>query len=124
VQEKLYRYPNREFEEDKGALMSSSDIQQKKRHIRMPVLRAVVDAFLLGTLAVLLLTFAGTGLFVHAWLILPIYGAVFLIAFVLRLRQAAHAPQSEDPQDAVSRELSSARSLNAIGIWKGNQHQM
>ena len=77
------------LEKDKVATMTIVNFLQKARHALVPMRKATMDAFLLGTFIVML-TYAGTGLlFTYTWLIVPIYALVYLIAAVLRLRQAA-----------------------------------
>ena len=105
--------------------MTSVTFMQKARRALVPMRKATMDAFLLGTIIVIPLTFAGTGiLFTYTWLIVPIYALVYLIAVVLRLRQAAHAATAaynrEQSLDEASQELSSARTLIAVGLYWGN----
>ena len=73
--------------------MTIAHFLQKARHALVPMRKATIDALLLGTLIVIILitlVYVGTGiLFTYTWLIVPIYALVYLIAVILRLRQAA-----------------------------------
>jgi hypothetical protein len=93
---------------------------QKIRRALTPMRKALIDSVLLGTLLVIILALAGTDIpFANTWIVIPIYGGIYLIASVLRLRQAAHHVLADDRDPAV-RELSSSRTLNAVGLWKGD----
>ncbi len=87
------------LEKGKVATMTIANFLQKARHALVPMRKATMDALLLGTLIVIILTYAGTGIpFTYTWLILPIYALVYLIAVVLRLRQAAReTTEARDP---------------------------
>ncbi len=107
--------------------MNTVHFLQKARHALVPMRKATMDAFLLGTIIIILLTYAGTGiLFTYTWLIVPIYALVYLIAVVLRLRKAAYAAEAssnpEQPVDEASQELSSIETLNEAGLFKGDLH--
>jgi uncharacterized membrane protein YdbT with pleckstrin-like domain len=62
---------------------------QKARHALVPMRKAMMDALLLGTLIIILLLVSPGILLTYPWLILIIYAIVYLLAVVLRLRQAA-----------------------------------
>ncbi len=87
------------LEKGKVATMTIANFLQKARHALVPMRKATMDALLLGTLIVIILTYAGTGIpFTNTWLIVPIYAFVYLIAVVLRLRQAAReTTEARDP---------------------------
>jgi hypothetical protein len=62
---------------------------KKARRALVPMWKATMDAFLLGSLIVILLL-ASSILFTYPWLIILTYALVYLVALVLRLRKAAY----------------------------------
>ena len=91
------------LEKGKVATMTIANFLQKARHALVPMRKATIDALLLGTLIVIILTYAGIGiLFTYTWLIVPIYALVYLIAVVLRLRKAAHDARVADGRGHLS----------------------
>ena len=105
--------------------MTTVNFLQKARHVLVLMRKAMIDALLLGTIIVIILTYAGTGiLFTYTWLIPPIYALVYLTAVVLRLRKAAHdataAHNREQSLDEAHQELSSTKTLIGVGLYKGN----
>ena len=68
--------------------MTSVNFMQKVRYALVPMRKATVDAFLLAAFIAWFLVITGI-LFSYPWLILLIYMLAYLLAIVLRLRQAA-----------------------------------
>jgi hypothetical protein len=88
-----------ELEKGKVATMTTVHLLQQARHELVPMRKATMDAFLLTAFILIwLLVFTGI-LFTYPWLVLPIYALAYLLAVVLRLRQATH-----DTRAAYDRE--------------------
>jgi phosphatidylserine synthase len=69
--------------------MTTVHFLQKVRDALVPMRKATMDALLLTAfIFILLFVFPGI-LLSYPWLILPIYALAYLLAVVLRLRQAA-----------------------------------
>jgi hypothetical protein len=112
------------FEKGKVATMTITNFLQKARDALVPMRKATIDALLLGTFILIgLLVFTGI-LFSSPWLILPIYALAYLLTVGLRLRQAARertaAANQEQSLERAHQELSSRRTLIAIGLYWGN----
>ncbi len=104
--------------------MTTGNFIQKARHALVPMRKATVDALLLTAFIFIgLLVFTGI-LFTSPWLILPIYALAYLLAVVLRLRQAARettaAANQEQSLEGALQELSSTRTLIGAGLYWGN----
>jgi phosphatidylserine synthase len=69
--------------------MTAANFLQKARDALVPMRQATMDALLLGTLILILLLVSPGILLTYPWLILPIYALAYLLAVILRLRQAA-----------------------------------
>ena len=82
------------LEKDTVKTMSAVLLNQKTRLALVQMRKATMDAFLLGSFILIILTFTGVA-FTYPWLIILIYGLVYLIALVLRLSKAAYdAPEA------------------------------
>ncbi len=104
--------------------MTTVNFLQKVRHALVPMRKATMDALLLTAFIFIgLLVFTGI-LFTYTWLILPIYALAYLLTVVLRLRQAARettaAATQEQSLEGALQELSSTRTLIAVGLYWGN----
>src|SRR5947208_3757315 len=99
--------------------MTIANFLQKARHALVPMRKATIDALLLGTLIVIILitlVYVGTGiLFTYTWLIVPIYALVYLIAVVLRLRQAAR--ETTEWRDRKSTRLNSSHQIISYAVF-------
>lgn len=85
-----YSQRARKLEKDMVATMTTTNFWQKARRALVPMRKALIDALLLGTLIVILFAYCGSVLlFTVPALLVLVYVFVLLIAFVLRLRQAA-----------------------------------
>ena len=69
--------------------MTTANFLPKARDALVPMRQATMDALLLGTLFLILLLVSPGVLLTYPWVILPIYALAYLLAVVLRLRQAA-----------------------------------
>lgn len=69
-------------------MMNTTNFLQNARRALVPMRKATLDALLLTTLISYFLLFTGV-LFSYSWLFIVIFGLVYLLAVVLRLRQAA-----------------------------------
>ncbi len=77
--------------------MTTGNFLQKARHALVPMRKATMDALLLTAFILFWLLVTGV-LFSYPWLILPIYALAYLLAVVLRLRQAAReTTEARDP---------------------------
>ena len=103
--------------------MTIANFLQKARHALVPMRKATMDALFLTAFIFIGLLVTGV-LFSYPWLILPIYALAYLLAVVLRLRQAARettaAANQEQSLEGALQELSSTRTLIAIGLYWGN----
>lgn len=112
------------LEKGKVVTMTIANILQKARHALVPMRKATIDAFLLGTLIFIGLLVFTDILFTYTWLIIPIYALAYLLTVALRLRQAARettaAANQEQPLEGALQELSSTETLNAVGLYWGN----
>jgi hypothetical protein len=98
--------------------MTTGNFLQKARRALVPMRKATMDALFLTAFISIGLLVTGV-LFSYPWLILPIYALAYLLAVVLRLRQAARettaAANQEQSLEGALQELSSTRTL--IGLW-------
>ena len=69
--------------------MSTVTFHQKTRHPLVPMRKAAMDALLLSALIYIGLFIFPAILLSFPWVFFPIYALVYLLAAVLRLRQAA-----------------------------------
>jgi len=76
-----------ELEKDRVATMTTKFLQ-RARHALVPMRKATIDALLLTAFILICLLYTGV-LLSYPWLILPIYALAYLLAVILRLRQAA-----------------------------------
>ena len=77
------------LEKDRVVTMTNANFLQKARDALVPMRKATVDALLLSAFILWGLLVFGGILLSYPWLILPIYALAYLLAVVLRLRQAA-----------------------------------
>ena len=75
--------------------MNATNFLQNVRRSLVPMRTATIDAFLLGSLIAIILIYTGVVLTFPLLLILA-YALVYLIAVILRLRQAAN--QTTEPK--------------------------
>jgi|SRR5579884_2954140 len=87
--ELAYRHRAIRPEKGKVATVTTANFLQKARHALVPMRKAIIDAFLLTAFIAWFLIITGV-LFNYPWLILPIFTLAYLLAAILRLRQAAH----------------------------------
>ena len=82
-----------------------------------------MDAFLLGSFIVVILTYTGI-LFTFPLLAVLVYALAYLFAVVIRLRKAAHdasvAFDREQTLDEANATLSSERNLIGLMLFWGN----
>ena len=104
--------------------MTTAHFTQKARRALVPMRKATVDTFLLGTI-ILLILFASGVLFTFPWLIIFIFAVVYLIAVVLRLRKTASAATvalSQEPSlEEATQTLSSEKTRIGLMLSWGQQ---
>lgn len=103
--------------------MTTALFTQKMRDVLVPMRKAAMDAFLLGSLVALILIYSQVA-FSLPWLILLAYALVYLAAFVLRLRKAAYDANLMLHQDqsveAANETLVSEKTRIGLMLFWGN----
>lgn len=89
--------------------------------------KATMDAFLLGTLIVIILTYTGV-LFTFPLLIVLVYALAYFLAAIIRLCKAAYdaglSLDREHTLDEANATLSSERNLIWLMLFWGNHPSM
>lgn len=104
--------------------MATALFFQKAKRVLVPMRKAVMDAFLLGSLIVIFLLVSSI-LFTYPWLIILPYALVYLVALVLRLRKPAYKANlvlNQDPDlDTANGTLVSEKTRMAWMLFWGNR---
>lgn len=107
--------------------MATVRFMQKARRILVPMGKAALDAFLLGSLIDIFLLISSI-LFTYPWLIILPYALVYLVALVLRLRKPAYKANlvlNQDPDlDVANETLVSEKTRIAWMLFWGNHSGM
>jgi hypothetical protein len=89
--------------------------------------KAAMDAFLLGSFLLIILTFTSV-IFTYPWLIIFIYAFAYLVALVLRLGKAAHdAPGGLDQEQTLeeaNETLVSEKTRLGLMLFWGNHPRL
>lgn len=103
--------------------MNTVLLTQKTRHALVQMMKAAMDAFLLGSFILIILTFTSV-IFAYPWLIILIYALVYLIALVLRLSKAAYDPpgalNQEQTLEEANETLVSEKTRIGLMLFWGN----
>ncbi len=103
--------------------MNATNFLQKVRPALGPMRKATIDALLLTVFTFWFLAVTGV-LFSYPWLIVVIYVLAYLLAVVLRLRQADRqmrvVPDKGQSLEEASQESSSTRTLVGLMLYWGN----
>ena len=100
---------------------------QKTRRALAQMRKAAMDAFLLGSFILIILTFTSV-IFTYPWLIVLIYALVYLIVLVFRLSKAAYdAPvalnQEQILEEANETVVSEKTRIGLMLFW-GNHPRL
>ena len=95
--------------------MNAPSFLHKVRRALVPMRKATIDAFLLASIIDLLLFVTGV-LLTYPWLILLPYALVYVLAFLLRLRQATYQLVIAFEQDQLSERNSQKQSSESLYI--------
>ena len=108
-------------------IMATALSIQKARRALVPMRKATIDAFLLGTFIIIILTYTGI-LFTFPLLVVFVYALAYLLAVVIRLRKAAFdaglSLDREHTLDEANATLSSERNLIGLLLFWGNHPSM
>lgn len=96
--------------------MTATLFTQKMRSTLVPMRKAAMDAFLLGSLLALILIYSQV-ILSYPWLLLLAYVFVFLIALVLRLRNTAHDVNMVLNQDQSVADANETLVSEKTRIW-------
>ncbi len=103
--------------------MTTALFTQKVRHALVPMRKATMDAFFLGSFISIILLVTGV-LFAYSWLIVLIYALAYLFALVIRLRKAAYDASvalNQDPSlEEANETLVSEKTRIGLMLFWGN----
>ena len=118
-----YSLRTRKLEKGTVATMYTVNFMQKASYALVPVRKAMMDAILLGSFIAIILTFTSVA-FTYPWLIIIIYGLVYLIALVLRQGKAVYDAtgtlNQEQTLEEANETLASEKTRVGLMLFWGN----